>query len=216
MTELIRLLAGVSIVDDEVELIAARVRAHECDALGEYLLARRPQLLAYIERQLGPALRRKVEPDDIYQEVSVEAVRALNQVDFKDHDPFSWLCQLAERRIVDAHRKFFVSQKRDAGREVQGSSSRDSQQVAIIEAMYATFTTASQVYSRAQRESMLAQAVAQLSELQQEILRLKYVEGLPSKEIAERIGRSDGAVRVMLTRSVSKLQEILDEESSEG
>jgi len=32
---------------------------------------------------------------------------------------------------------------------------------------------------------------------------------LPSKEIAEKLGKSDAAVRVMLTRSLKKLQEML-------
>ena len=65
----------------------------------------------------GPAAG-KVEPDDIVQEVSVEAVRSLSQTDLADREIFSWLCHLTEQRIVDAHRRFFAAQKRDAGREV--------------------------------------------------------------------------------------------------
>jgi RNA polymerase sigma-70 factor (ECF subfamily) len=38
---------------------------------------------------------------------------------------------------------------------------------------------------------------------------MRYVEGLPSKEIAQKLGRTDGAVRVLLTRSLQKLQDIL-------
>ena len=41
---------------------------------------------------------------------------------------------------------------------------------------------------------------------------MRYVENLPSKEIAQRLGKTDGAVRVMLTRSLSKLQELLGTE----
>jgi len=41
-------------------------------------------------------------------------------------------------------------------------------------------------------------------------LRLRYVEGLPSKQIAQQLGKTDGAVRVMLTRSINRLQAILD------
>jgi len=73
-------------------------------------------------------------------------------------------------------------------------------------------TTASKAFSRNQREMKLMTALEQLPEDQREALRLRYVEGLQSKEIAERIGKSDGAVRVMLSRSLSKLQEILGPE----
>ena len=44
---------------------------------------------------------------------------------------------------------------------------------------------------------------------QRDALRMRYLEGLPSKDIAERLKKTDGAVRVMLTRSLAKLQELL-------
>jgi DNA-directed RNA polymerase specialized sigma24 family protein len=40
-------------------------------------------------------------------------------------------------------------------------------------------------------------------------LRPRYLIGLPSKEVAKKMGKSDGAVRVMLTRSLTRLNEML-------
>ena len=96
--------------DDVLE----RIRHRDAQALAELLQSHRPQLMAFIERQLGAALRRKVEPDDVFQEASAEAVRALPTAEFGEREPFSWLCQIAERRIIDLHRRFFGAQKRDA------------------------------------------------------------------------------------------------------
>lgn len=42
-----------------------------------------------------------------------------------------------------------------------------------------------------------------------EALRLRYTDGLPTKQITEKLGKTDGAVRVLLTRSLQRLQEIL-------
>ena len=42
---------------------------------------------------------------------------------------------------------------------------------------------------------------------------MRYVENLPSKEIASRLGKTDGATRVLLTRSLAKLQAILGSNS---
>ena len=56
--------------------------------------------------------RRKVEPQDVLQEVTIEALRLLPEVDLSERDPFGWLCQIAEQRIIDAHRKLFGAQKR--------------------------------------------------------------------------------------------------------
>jgi RNA polymerase sigma-70 factor (ECF subfamily) len=155
-------------------------------------------------------LRRKLEPEDVLQEVTAEAVRLLPETDLADREPFGWLCQLAQRRIIDAHRRFFEAQKRDAGREVSlGAVTDDSQRGDLINLLVATMTTASKAFSRNQREMRLLQALSSLPEDRRQVLHLRYVEGLPTKEIAERVGKTDGAVRVLLTRSLTRLQEIL-------
>jgi RNA polymerase sigma-70 factor (ECF subfamily) len=194
----------------------ARLKRHDADALADFLQGHRPQLMAFIERQLGTALRRKVEPDDVFQETSAEAVRALPTTELGDRDPFSWLCQIAERRIIDLHRRYFDAQKRDAGREVplgSGGSGSESRQAGLINMLVASLTTPSQAFSRNAREANLNAALAKLPEEQREALRLRYVENLPSKEIAAKIGKTDAAVRVMLTRSLKKLQELLGGDS---
>jgi len=201
-------------MSESSQLLLDRIRAGETQALAEFIEQHRRQLLTYIERQLGAALRRKIEPEDIFQEVSADAVRGLSTMDLSERDPFSWLCQLAERRIIDSHRHFFDAQKRDAGREVHlGAGGGDnSQSPGLINMLVASMTTPSQAFSRNVREKRLADAVTQLPEEQREVLRLRYVEGWPTKEIAEKIGKSDVAVRVMLTRTVHKLQELLGED----
>ncbi len=75
-------------------------------------------------------------------------------------------------------------------------------------------TTPTQALSRKGRESRLFEALASLPSEQRDALRLRYIEGLPSKEIAARLGKSDGAVRVMLTRSLDRLQKVLGPENA--
>ena len=196
-------------------ILVNRIKQRDLSALAEYLLTQRQPLLAFIDRQLGAALRRKIEVDDVFQEVSVEAVRALPEADFDHREPFSWLCQIAERRIIDAHRHHFGAQKRDAGREVPlGSPGGDSQHAAIIDLLVASMTTATQALSRKGREARLFEALATLPADQREALRLRYIEGLPSKEIASKLGKSDGSVRVMLTRALGRLQQVLGPEEA--
>jgi RNA polymerase sigma-70 factor (ECF subfamily) len=199
------------------EALLSQVRAGDCEALGQFIAARQPQLLAFIDRRLGAALRRKIEVDDLYQEVSAEAIRSLPEIDLKERDPFNWLCQVAERRIIDAHRRFFGSQKRDAAREVSinapGSGSTSTSRPGLINLLVASMTSASAAFSRDQKQIRLLAALEKLPEEHREALRLRYLENLPSKEIAERMGKTDGAVRVMLTRSLAKLQQIMGPEA---
>jgi RNA polymerase sigma-70 factor (ECF subfamily) len=194
------------------ELIA-RIHKRDTQALADFISSHRPQLMAFIERQLGTGLRRKTEPDDVFQEASAEAVRALPTAELGDRDPFSWLCQIAERRIIDMHRRFFGAQKRDAAKEVPINASRggDSRSSDLINLLVASMTTPSQAFSRNAREEKLLEALQKLPEEQQTALRLRYIENLPSKQIASQMGKSDAAVRVMLTRSLKRLHELLEE-----
>ncbi len=195
--------------DDLVE----RVANGDAEALAEFLVARRGALLSFIEHRLGAALRSKIEPDDIFQETSAEAVRSLPEAPLTGRDPFGWLCQIAERRIIDAHRRFFGSQKRNAARERALDVPRPGdERGGLIDMLIASMTSASQAFSRDQRQQRLLNAMETLSSEQRDALRLRYLEGRSSKEIGAQLGKSDGAVRVLLTRSLQKLREMLGEE----
>lgn len=192
------------------EDLTARIRQRDSAALAEFISAQQPQLTAFIQRSLGAALRKKVEPEDVFQEMSAEALRALPTAQFDQIPPFSWLCQVAERRIVDLHRKLIVAQKRSAEREV-ALDAPSGGDVGLLNYLAASMTTASQAFSREVREARLRAGLEQLPPEQREVLRLRYNESLPSQEIAQRIGKSDGAVRVMLTRALKRLQTVLEE-----
>lgn len=198
------------------EELRRRLRLGEQAALGAFMQRHRGALLAFIERNLGTNLRRKVEPDDIFQEVSVHCVRSLGQVDLAERDPFAWLCQVAERRIVDAHRRFFGTQKRAGAKELP-LGAPDTQHAGLIDLLVASLTSPSEAFSRDQRQIRVIEAIRGLPADHREALRLRYVEGLPSKEVAARLGKSDGAIRVMLTRTLKKLGDLLsDPETTES
>ena len=76
-----------------------------------------------------------------------------------------------------------------------------------------SMTTPSAAFSREQREFRLQQAVARLPPLAQDLIRLRYGDGLPTKEIAERLGKSDGSIRVSLSRTLKQLAEELRQDS---
>jgi RNA polymerase sigma-70 factor (ECF subfamily) len=194
---------------DENEL-RDRVRAHDPAALGEFLQHFRPQLLAYIDRNVGTVLRQKVEAQDIWQETAIAALSALPKAELTDRDPFGWLCQIAQQRIIDASRKH-SAQKRDTGFEVAlnspaGDSSRDWMSV-----LAASMTSPTQAVVRDERHGQLYDAIQALPDDVQQILRWRYVDDLPTKEIAARIAKSDVAVRVLLSRTVQKLQELMQD-----
>jgi len=189
--------------------ILARLRTGEEAALVEFLQANEPALLAFIRSRIGSQLQKKVEPEDILQEASMEAVRILPQTDLSNWDPLNWLFQICERKIIDSHRRYFASQKRDARREA--AIPDGSEAAGLADLLAASMTTPSAAFSRDQRQLAVLAALDVLPEEQREALRLRYLVGLSSKEIAKKLGKSDGATRVMISRSLSRLHEMLAE-----
>jgi RNA polymerase sigma-70 factor (subfamily 1) len=177
-------------------------------ALAAFLEQRSPGLVAFIEGRLGATLRGKVDPQDIAQEVAIKALRELPTTDLGDRDPFGWLCHLAEQCVIDAHRHFAAS-KRAAGREQPGNVPAGEGSQDLIALLAASMTTPTQAVVRDEREARLREAIATLPEEHREALRLRYVEGLSTKEVAIRLKKTDVATRVLLTRLVHRLQELL-------
>ena len=190
---------------------AEPVRWSDPEAVAACVEAHRPRLLAFVTGRMGPGLRQRLDPEDILQEVSLAAVappRTENAAG-SQRDAFGWLCHVAEQRIIDAHRRHFGAAKRDAGREVSIDAPRPGDDAGFASLLAVSMTTPSQALSRDAREHRLATAVAALPAEQRDVIRMRYVEGLATKQIAERLGRSDVAVRVMLSRTVQKLQQLV-------
>ncbi|MDG1894722.1 MAG: sigma-70 family RNA polymerase sigma factor [Fuerstiella sp.] len=198
--------------EDDPELLKG-ISEGNADSLASFLDVNRRQLMAFISRRLGDALRTKVEVEDIFQDVSAEAIRTLTPEWPGEREPFSWLCHLSERKIVDAHRHHFDAQKRDAGKErALDARSSGGGEIGLVNMLVKSMTTPSAAFSRNAREGRLNAAIAELKEDQRAAIRLKYIENKPSKEIADALGKSDAAVRVMLTRTMKQLHELLAED----
>ena len=192
--------------------LIAQLKSGDRDALAEFIDRRRPQLTAFIVKRMSDRLRTKVETSDILQDLTVASLNSLEDVDLGDRDPFSWLCQQAERRIIDVHRHHFGAQKRAAHGEIglhSPAAGRDEGQIADLVA--ASMTSPSSAFSRQQKEFHMLEALQSLPDDARDALRLRYLEGLPSKDIAQQLGKSDGATRVLLSRSLNKLQDMLSQ-----
>jgi RNA polymerase sigma-70 factor (ECF subfamily) len=59
---------------------------------------------------------------------------------------------------------------------------------------------------------VLADRLGQLPAAYQEVVRLRNFEGLAFDEVAQRMGRTPGAVRVLWVRALDRLRTLLKEE----
>ncbi len=195
--------------------LADRVRQGDAAALCDYIEVHRAALMGYVARRLGDLLRSKIEPDDIIQETATTALRCLPTAHLAEREPFGWLCHLADQRIVDAYRTHVRSQKRSAAREARPRvSNSDGSRLGFSQILQASLTTPSQACLRQEQHHRVMAALESLPEEQRNALHMHFLEGLPSKEIARRLGKEDVTIRVMLSRSLRKLRRMLEEEVS--
>jgi RNA polymerase sigma-70 factor (ECF subfamily) len=189
--------------------LAQRVREGSTEALGEYLNAIKPRLLGLLHHLTGEHLKRVVEIEDLYQEVARSAIASLAKIPREELDVDAWIDRLARRRVVDAHREHFGAAKRSQGRNQMfsdlGNDNSDTGSN-FEQFLIASITSPSLAASRNFKLARLNEALANLPTEHQELLRLRYSEGLPTATIAQQLGKTDVAVRVMLSRIVTALQ----------
>src|SRR4051812_23389356 len=66
--------------------------------------------------------------------------------------------------------------------------------------------TPSQQAARQEQEILLAEALARLPSDYREVIVLRNLEGLPHVEVARRMGRSPGAVRMLWVRALAQMR----------
>jgi len=191
--------------DHDLGPLLGRVLAGEAKAL-EALLARvRPYLHLLVRQQLEPGRRQKLGDSDIVQETLMRIHGALDPGTqggaghFQGHAPpefLAWVSQIVRHVIVDMQRRG-LAKKRDERREMPGSK------------VFATLTkgsTPEQGAERAEKAILLAAALERLPQHQREVLELRIFEQLSYAEISERIGKREGALRVVVTRALETLR----------
>ena len=198
---------------EEPDELIDRIKNRDAVALAEYIQAHRDRLTGFIRSITGDHLLSVVELDDLVQEVSTAALTGLETAPLEQYEPMQWLQQIARRRVVDAHRFHFDAKRRDAGRKqsIHQASSASSSGQGLEAMLAASMTSPSAAFSRDVRMVRMQEAIEALSPEQRDIIRMRYAEGMPTKEIAAKVGKTDVAVRVLLSRSMRQLEKQLDD-----
>jgi RNA polymerase sigma-70 factor, ECF subfamily len=200
-------------VVDEAKLIE-RIRENDGDALATYIQSRRARLSGLLRLIADPHLLQVMELDDLLQDISASASLALSNIP-KDEsfDVDAWLEQLARRRVVDAHRRFFGTPRRSASKQRNFGPFETSAAAALglEQLLTASLTSPSMAVSRDGRLARMQKALTDLSAEQQQMLRLWIVEKLNTRQVAARLSKSDGAIRVLLSRTIKQLESALND-----
>jgi len=159
----------------------------------------RERLLSVIYLRMGPDLRARMDPEDVLQDVAIEAMHSWHTLESAENAG-AWLVTLARRRVARILRDQVGVAARDPRRERAIKT-----ELPLSDRRTGPVTAA----DRKDQLGLLDEALQRLSDDHREVILLTRIEGLPAKEVAERMGRSENAVHLLLSRALKRLAQEL-------
>ena len=178
--------------EQELVLLAA---AGDRAAAAELVRAHQERLVAFLLRMTG----RRDTAEDVAQEAFVRALRSLPRFD-PQYRFSTWLFTIARHKIVEKLR-YHMRDRRDMRRD----EGLDHGTATAILSAYQTNTTPSQIAESREQVAKLEQAIDLLEPDHREVVTLVRLAGLPYAEVAQIIGRTPEATRMLLGRALIKL-----------
>ena len=159
-----------------------------------------------VRLRMGAEIRSKLESMDLAQDVFISALRDLGNFTYKSEGDFLlWLSKIAENRIRDNLDRLHAN-KRDIHKEVRFVSFRPTTGESFAGAVGPIdLTTPSVIMSKREDMTRLARAIDTLKPEYRKVIVLTKIEGLSCKEIADRMGKSADAVRMLVSRAIAAL-----------
>ncbi len=144
-----------------------------------------PRVYRYVYRRVG----NQQDAEDVTASVFTEALESLE--DYREQGSFAgWLFTIAHHRVADHHR-------------------RQRERVSLEEVALALSDPGPGPEAQALRRDRLervAQALDELTPDRQEALALRFFGQLSNKEVAQVMGRSEAAVKMLVCRAIRQLR----------
>jgi RNA polymerase sigma-70 factor, ECF subfamily len=184
--------------------LVAAARQKDPGAVQQLLVRNLPGLEAFVRLRMGAALRGLMTAPDLVQSVCREVLEDLGDFEFRGEAPFRhWLFVRAENKLREKHR-YHRAEKRDQQKAVALPDATTAM------AAYRTMCTPSNDLEVREAMHRVEAAFDQLPDDYREAVTLHKLCGLSHAEIATRMQRSEGAVRNLVYRGISRLALLVD------
>jgi RNA polymerase sigma-70 factor (ECF subfamily) len=200
----------------EATRLLTQARLANGKELGALLELYRDYLGVLAGARLGARLRGVINPSDLVQQTFLEACRDFGQFQGTTEVQWrAWLRRILAHNLAALVERHVRARKRDIRRQVSLEKifAAPWDLAAGLGAALASPVSSPSAQAR-QREAtaVLTDQLARLPAPQREVLRLRNLEGQAFGEIARRMGRTPGAVRVLWVRALDRLRLLLKEE----
>ena len=211
MTQMSRMFVSTNPRDDkDVSQLLERACAGDPAPLGTLLELYRNYLAILATAQFNRRLHRRLNPSDLVQEAMLAAHRDFEQFRGQSEPEFlAWLRQIlinCLHRAIDVHVK---AKKRDVRCEIsieQMDAALDGSAVDFANVLADPGPSPSASARQRERAVDLANQLAGLKADYRDVIVLRNLQGLSFEEIAERLDRKPGTVRMLWLRAIEKLK----------
>jgi len=180
--------AAETVTHDQLAVVRLVERAAEGDfeAYGELYSIYLDRIYRYVFHQV----KDKMTAEDITEEVFIKAWKAIDSCRGKEQTFLPWLYRIAQNQIIDNLR----SGRKHPTIEIETVDTAGGPQL--------------EAEGDWERQELLGM-IACLPQNQRQVIILKFIEGLDNREIADIMGKSQGAIRVSQMRALAKLRKDL-------
>lgn len=199
------------------EKLLSAAKAGDAEALGQLLEVYRGYLRLLAETQIRGKLQARFGTSDVLQDTFLSAHRCFGRFRGRSEPEFrGWLrkiliCHIG--RLVERH---MAAGKRDVRHEIslQDIAAAVGRSTVRLESLLAgAGASPSREAVRNESVFLLAEHMQQLPDDYREVLLLRHLEGLPFADVAQRMGRSAGAVRMLWLRALELLRQRMGREA---
>lgn len=152
----------------------------------------------------------KFDPSDAVQQTMLEAWKGWDQFrGSEEPQRLAWLRQILAHQLAHLARHYGGTQKRDVAREVSIDQTLCQSAQRLDALLPAGDPSPSGIAAASEQRLRLAQVLEQLPADYREVIVLRNLEGLPHDEVARRMGRTPGAVRMLWLRALAALKDAM-------
>jgi RNA polymerase sigma-70 factor (ECF subfamily) len=183
------------------------------EALGSLLALYQSYLGFLATVQLDKRLRQRLSPSDVVQETLLAAHRDFGSFRGASEGEFvAWLRQILANCISHSIELHVLAKRRDVRREVLQSpaTGNDSCVRPLVDLLSHRDATPSEVVGRAETATELSKQLSKLKPEYRQVIVYRNLQGLPFDEIAKRMGRQPGSVRMLWLRAIEKFKSVCE------
>ncbi|MFV2067703.1 MAG: sigma-70 family RNA polymerase sigma factor [Pirellulales bacterium] len=184
---------------------------HDRSAAEALLMKHRPRLRRMVAARLDPRLAGRVDPSDVVQDTFLEALGKLPAYLRERPLPiYPWLRQLAANRLAHAYQQHLHAQRRSVTREASPDLGLSRASVAqLAQSLVAPGSSPSRQLEQKESQRQVRAALDRLPRIDREVLILRFVEQLTTRQTASILGISPEAVGMRRLRALRRMSEAL-------